>query len=146
MVTASDLLPGAVVTIDGLLTVRASFLSAQRWNGWACPYLDRAAVESLARQITAAPERYGMGGMTLDGDRLTITHPEYPDEPETDGGLTIDGVRYWTPGAWSWVWSEWPEVDGHRITDTPEGVIVCERCGLPAAEAYGVDCEQEAGR
>jgi hypothetical protein len=133
---STTLLPGAPVTIDGILTARASYLSAYRWNGWQCPYFDRAAVDSLIAQSAEHPE--SLEPLSWSDDRRSVLSGETSwrdghddaDVVRTDADGTrwaiecdaveIDGTDYWPLGGMSWVWSvlEYGERDGVRYLVT----------------------------
>ena len=78
----------------------------ERWNGWACPYFAREAVERIATEM-AKDDYYRI---TFDGDCVVLTdlQAEETDEFRNDviPPTLIDGQKYWPVGSWGWVWSD----------------------------------------
>lgn len=92
------------VTIDGMITVRATYDPALRWNGWVgAPAFDRAEVEHIAEWAKDD------NTFTWDGEVLLHTEHHYRDEdpqgyeperiePDEDGRYCV--------GGFNWCWSE----------------------------------------
>lgn len=80
----------------------------ERWNGWACPYFERASADKIAvahRECYPDPAPNGKPSAYLDeGTRVYMFYsPEAGDWD--DWPMTMrDGVETWAIGAWGWCW------------------------------------------
>ena len=72
---------------------------AEDWNGWACPYFERAEVERMAAWL---PEFDDSLVYDEESDAFRTTYD--PDLVETFSGTDIDGRRLYPIGAGSWTW------------------------------------------
>jgi len=85
------------------------FTYGNRWNGWACPYFDKAAAD----QIIAAPV-WGACRVkpSFDAERNVYCTPYEPEGDEVDEWnpqtVTVDGVEVtvWAIGNSCWTWQE----------------------------------------
>lgn len=95
----------------------------ERWNGWACPYFDRAQAEALVAQYN----RPGNMEPRADGqpaawfDEVTRSFCFYcapSDETDCFPPRVEDGVEVWDIGAWCWTWEvdEEPIAKGDAVT------------------------------
>jgi hypothetical protein len=97
------------VSIDEWLVAIPCLMNPRdRWNGWACPYFTREAVERIIAAI--APDGSDDLVFATDWEAGTVTlttaigtRDEYTDVVEA---VEIDGTPYWPVGAWGWVWSD----------------------------------------
>ncbi|EHF02183.1 hypothetical protein HMPREF1008_00889 [Olsenella sp. oral taxon 809 str. F0356] len=69
------------------------------WNGWACPYFEKAEVE---RMLAWLPEFDDSLVYNPEGDTFTTTYD--PDNPEAFSGVDIDGMHLYPIGNGSWTW------------------------------------------
>jgi hypothetical protein len=108
-ITNTEGLVARRVSIDEWLTAIPCLMDPrQRWNGWACPYFARDAVERIILAI--APEGGEYTKIIPDWDAATVTmiSGEGTDDEYTDvvEAHVIDGTPYWPVGSWGWVWSD----------------------------------------
>lgn len=78
---------------------RAYLDPAEEWNGWACPYFERAEVERMAAWL---PEFDDLLVYDEESDAFSTTYD--PDLTETFPGTDIDGRHLYPIGAGSWTW------------------------------------------
>jgi hypothetical protein len=89
------------VTIDGMLTVTASYDPTDRWNGFiTTPYVTREQAERIAAWLRGDPGE--MQHIHFDGDVLVLTTLE-DEEPEQERVEPVDGLY---PVGFGWVWTE----------------------------------------
>lgn len=80
--------------------VHAAYLDpTEEWNGWACPYFERAEVERMAAWL---PEFDDSLVYDEESDAFSTTYD--PDLTETFPGTDIDGRHLYPIGAGSWTW------------------------------------------
>jgi len=94
------------VCLDELVTVEAVYDPRERWNGFLCPRMDRAAVETVMAAFAAdADDRDPRPpSHRWAGDDLIVT--EHDGEDEYDESLHPDSEGLFALGARAWVWSE----------------------------------------
>jgi hypothetical protein len=96
-----------LVRLDDSPTFEALYDPTVRWNGWLCPYLDRANTEKLVDLMNEWAKKYPEGGsFAWDGD-VVVETVEDGDETHVDRHepIIVAGTQRWTIGAFSWVWS-----------------------------------------
>ena len=105
------------VCIDGLVTVEAVYDPQERWNGFLCPRMDRAAVETVMAAFLPndseadrrAPSHH------WDGEVLTLT--QHDGDEEYSETLMPDADGLYALGSREWIWSEdgdsWPLDEQH---------------------------------
>lgn len=84
-----------------------------RWNGFVCPYFDRAEIDRYIAHVAAGedPNDPYLEVASWDGDVLVVHDAQYADEPDYEDEriepvIDDQGVQRWSLGAYSWTWYE----------------------------------------
>lgn len=70
------------------------------WNGWACPYFEKAEAERMNEWLPEFDD-----GLDYSPDTDAFTTRYDPDAIETFAGTDIDGMHLYPIGNGSWTWS-----------------------------------------
>lgn len=90
-----DSLPGAVFT---------GYTDGDEWNGWACPYFERAQAEQVLRASEANGFRWRYeserDAYVVDSDRSDTSEVFVGTDIQVNG----NSIRVYPVGAYSWIW------------------------------------------
>ena len=91
------------------------------WNGWACPYFEKAEAERMNEWLPELDD-----GLDYSADTDAFTTRYDPDAIETFTGTDIDGMHLYPIGYGSWTWSivEGKPATTQESTDNGEQVGV----------------------
>ncbi|MDI9590835.1 MAG: hypothetical protein QM302_07360 [Acidobacteriota bacterium] len=85
------------------------------WNGWACPYFEKAETERMNDWLPDLDD-----GLDYSADKDAFTTRYYdPDAVETFMGTDIDGMHLYPIGYGSWTWSI-VEGDPVAVQESPD--------------------------
>jgi hypothetical protein len=112
-----------------------------RWNGFAIPYFDRAAVDLIIHDVMQFADE---NTAAWDGDVVVLTdNVGTPDEwVERVEPTVIDGVQRWCIGGGSWVWFDFDEDNctsdaDHGCNDDDCPWAACQWCNGSGCQSCG---------
>ena len=102
--------------------VHQAFMDSENeWNGWACPYFEKAEVERMNAWL---PKEYGEK-LVYDKEH-DIFNCVGPDDSivESFYGIDINGIRLYPIGSGSWLWAA--EMDPAEVSSPIERAAHCD--------------------
>jgi hypothetical protein len=95
--------------LDSLTGNFEGFTNGDSWNGWACPYFERAIAQTV---LEASVANGYVWSYDAERDSFVVRSADDPEdyEPEEFQGVTveIDGeaLKLYPVGAYAWIWEE----------------------------------------
>jgi hypothetical protein len=90
-------------------TVFRGYTTGETWNGWACPYFDRAVGKQISEWFEAAHAGSSEGEYAAayhsEKDAFLFREPAY-DEPLVVESVKAEEKTLYPIGAYRWTWVE----------------------------------------
>jgi hypothetical protein len=97
-------------------TLIHGYTMGEHWNGWACPFLEKAAADALILQLNDSYQRFGEPRRAYydAGRDVFVTPYDGGDDDEWDSWgaeiINVDGAerKVYSIGSQAWCWIEVP--------------------------------------
>lgn len=99
----------ALFGLDGWEEQYGGFTAGQHWNGWACPYFEKAVAEKILTEYTAANADYKwLYNTELDAFYLSSDNEPELNDMWSPNRIKVDGVEHvvYAIGTQCWIWDE----------------------------------------
>lgn len=112
----------ALFGLDNWEPTYGGFTAGQHWNGWACPYFEKAVAEKILTDYVAADENYTWW-YTESNDTYYLRNNENPELSDTWWAqhIKVNGVELtvYPIGAQCWIWDQVNEDDKMSVYECP---------------------------